>query len=93
MTTGWLTCWSFPGRLPCRPCSGATAPAGGAGQSAAIDRATTVASWPTPNSSDDLRVRKKWTPQNHSPGTTVLRPSGASGNPAASKTGKRTQRV
>ena len=26
MTTGWLTCWSFPGRLPCRPCSGATAP-------------------------------------------------------------------
>ena len=78
---------AVPGR------GGATAPAGGAGQSAAIDRATTVASSPTPNSSDDLRVRKKWTPQNHSPGTTVLRPSGARGNPAASKAGKRTQRV
>jgi hypothetical protein len=53
--------------------------------------ATTVASSPTPNSSDDPRVRRKWTPQKYSPGTTVLAPSSVIGKPMASNAGSRTQ--
>src|SRR3954447_2267363 len=40
----------------------------------AIDRATMAASWPTPNSTADLRLSRKWTPQKNRPGTTVLAP-------------------
>ena len=59
----------------------------------AIACATMVAFSPTPNSSDDLRLRRKWTPQKKRPGTTMLAPSLVSGKPAASKAGKRTQRA
>jgi hypothetical protein len=53
--------------------------------------ATTVASSPTPNRSDDPRVRRKWTPQKYSPGTTVLAPSSVIGKPMESNAGNRTQ--
>src|SRR6516164_9469342 len=77
-----------PGERPCsRPANGGT------GHVAAIDRATIAASSPTPNSSEDLRVRRKWTPQKYRPGTTVLLASWVSGNPAGSKAGKRTHRA
>jgi Luciferase-like monooxygenase len=47
--------------------------------------ATVAASSPTPISNEDFRFRMKWTPTNYSPGTTVLAPSWASGNPQVSK--------
>ena len=50
-----------------------------------ICRATIAASSPTPISSEDFRLRKKWTPTKYSPGTTVLAPSWVSGNPQVSK--------
>ena len=53
--------------------------------------ATTVASSPTPNRSDDPRVRRKWTPQKYSPGTTVLAPSSVIGKPMESNAANRTQ--
>src|SRR5262249_50268601 len=40
----------------------------------AIPRATTSASSPTPIRSDDLRLRRTWTPTKYRPGTTVLAP-------------------
>src|SRR6476469_9874109 len=48
---------------------------------AATPRATFRASAPTPNSREDRRVRRKWTPQKYRPGTIVLAPSTHSGNP------------
>src|SRR5215467_14621851 len=50
--------------------------------------ASRAASAPTPNSREDRRVRRKWTPQKWSPGTEVLRLSSTLGNPRSSKTGK-----
>ena len=52
----------------------------------AIARATIEASSPTPNNRDDLRLRRKWTPQKYRPGTKVLAPSTAAGNPISSVT-------
>jgi hypothetical protein len=46
---------------------------------------------PTPNSSDDPRVRSKWTPQKKNPGTTALAPSFVIGKPMESNAGNRTQ--
>jgi hypothetical protein len=57
----------------------------------AIDWATMAASSPTPNRTEDLRLRRKWTPQKYRPGTTVLAPSLVRGKPMASKAGNRTQ--
>jgi hypothetical protein len=52
-----------------------------------------AASSPTQNSVDDLGLRRKWTPQKKSPGTTVLASLSVSGKPVASKAGNRTQRA
>jgi hypothetical protein len=60
-------------------------------RSRAIDWATMAASSPTPNSTEDLRLRRKWTPQKNRPGTTMLAPSSVSGKPMASKAGNRIQ--
>jgi hypothetical protein len=47
--------------------------------------ATIAASSPTPISSEDFRLRMKWTPTKYSPATMVLAPSRLSGNPHVSK--------
>src|ERR671931_696700 len=58
----------------------------------ATARATIAASSPTPSSSDDLRLRRKWTPTKYRPSTTVLAPSNWIGKPSSSNArGQRTQ--
>ena len=47
--------------------------------------ATMAASSPTPSRSEDLRLRRKCTPQKCSPGATELEPSTWSGKPISSK--------
>ena len=50
-------------------------------------RATIAASSPTPNNSDERRLRRKWTPQKYRPGTAVASASSTIGNPRSSNTG------
>src|SRR5438093_13783542 len=54
-------------------------------------RAIIAASSPTPNNSDERRLRRKWTPQKYRPGTAVASASSTMGNPRSSNTGNFTQ--
>jgi len=76
-------------RSQCEQLERLRAPAGESHESrrpgCAIVLASRAASPPTPNSSDDLRVRRKCTPQKKSPGTSVLRSLPTMGNPSLSK--------